>query len=60
MTTYIVPAHLSNIRLDKALAELAEISRSKAATLIKAGNISVGGKAIMETDYKLQENDEIR
>ena len=59
MTTYIVPAHLSNIRLDKALAELAEISRSKAATLIKAGNISVGGKAIMETDYKLQENDEI-
>jgi len=55
----LTPEHLINIRLDKALAELASISRTKAASEIKAGNIQVNNIVHTDVRYKMQQNDEI-
>ena len=47
-------------RLDKFLAGLIpEVSRGKIQKAIKDGLVLVGGKKIIETDFQLQENDEV-
>ena len=42
----VVPADLAGTRVDAGLAQLMEISRSQAATLIAEGNVSSNGKAV--------------
>jgi 23S rRNA pseudouridine1911/1915/1917 synthase len=39
----VVPEHLAGARIDAALSELTPLSRSRAAALIKAGNVKIGG-----------------
>lgn len=46
----------SGIRLDKALADLTELSRSQANEAIKNGNILVNGKAV-KAKYSVKEGD---
>lgn len=46
----------SGIRLDKALADLTELSRSQANEAIKNGNIFVNGKAV-KAKYSVKEGD---
>lgn len=46
----------SGIRLDKALADLTELSRSQAKEAIKNGNILVNGKAV-KAKYSVKEGD---
>lgn len=55
----IVPPHISNIRIDKALAELSGISRTKIAAAVTNGTVTVNGKVILDLKHKLQENDEV-
>lgn len=54
----LVPPHLANIRIDKALAELSGISRTKIAAAITNSNITINGQIITDLKHKLQENDE--
>lgn len=53
------PLHLIGIRLDKAVAEIAEISRTKAAEAIRAGNILVNGIVNCDLKYKMYEGDQV-
>lgn len=55
----IVPPHIANIRIDKALAELSGISRTKIAAAVTNGTVIVNGQIIYDLKHKLQENDEI-
>ena len=42
----VVPADLAGTRVDAGLAQLMDVSRSQAATLIAEGNVSSNGKAV--------------
>ena len=53
------PSHLINIRLDKALAEIADISRTKAAAAIRDEKVKINGVINADVKYKMQENDEV-
>ena len=55
----LTPPHLIGIRLDKALAELAELSRTKAAAAIREEKVKINGVINLDVSYKMQENDEI-
>lgn len=55
----LTPEHLINIRLDKALAELASISRTKAASSIRDNKVKINNVVNTDVSYKMQENDEI-
>ena len=55
----LTPPHLIDIRLDKALAELAELSRTKAAAAIRDEKVKINGVINLDVSYKMQENDEI-
>lgn len=53
------PIHLIDMRLDKAIAELAEISRTKAAAAIRGAKIKINGNVNIDVKYKLQEHDTV-
>ena len=57
--TFQTPIHLIDMRLDKALAELADISRTKAAAAIRDDKVKINGIVNADVKYKLQENDEV-
>jgi 23S rRNA pseudouridine1911/1915/1917 synthase len=46
-------------RLDKILAQKLEVSRNQVEKLVKDGLVSVNGKSITKTSFKVSENDEI-
>ncbi|HEX3946335.1 MAG TPA: RluA family pseudouridine synthase [Acidimicrobiales bacterium] len=47
MTTVLVPALLDGVRVDRAVALLAEVSRSRAAELVGEGRVSVDGRPVV-------------
>ena len=55
----LTPDHLINIRLDKALAELADISRTKAAAAIRDSKVQINNVINVDVKYKMQANDEV-
>jgi 23S rRNA pseudouridine1911/1915/1917 synthase len=46
-------------RLDKILAQKLEVSRNQVEKLVKDGLVSVNGKSVTKTSFKVSENDEI-
>jgi 23S rRNA pseudouridine1911/1915/1917 synthase len=46
-------------RLDKILAQKLDVSRNQVEKLVKDGLVSVNGKSITKTSFKVSENDEI-
>jgi len=46
-------------RIDKILAETLDVSRNQVEKLIKDGLVSVNGKTITKTSYKIEEGDEV-
>jgi 23S rRNA pseudouridine1911/1915/1917 synthase len=52
-----VPALLDGVRVDRAIALLAGISRAEAATLVGQGHVSVGGKPIHARSRVLRAGD---
>ncbi|MDD3498989.1 MAG: S4 domain-containing protein, partial [Sulfurovum sp.] len=46
-------------RIDKILAETLDISRNQIEKLIKDGLVSVNGKTVTKTSFKVEEGDEI-
>lgn len=56
---YIIENEDIGVRLDVFLARLADITRSRAGTLIKEGNAKVNGKAETKAGYALRSGDEI-
>lgn len=57
MTTVEVPAALGGERLDRAVAMVGEVSRSRAATVIAEGGVEVNGRAITTRSHRLAEGD---
>jgi 23S rRNA pseudouridine1911/1915/1917 synthase len=46
-------------RLDKILAQKLDVSRNQVEKLVKDGLVSVNGKSVTKTSFKVSENDEI-
>ena len=46
-------------RIDKILAEALEVSRNQIEKLIKEGLVSVNGKAVVKTSFKVETGDEV-
>jgi 23S rRNA pseudouridine1911/1915/1917 synthase len=53
----IVPEHLSNLRLDKVIAALFGITRTKAQELVKTSNVTLNNKICTDASLKIREND---
>ena len=51
--TVVVPASLDGVRVDRAVALLADVSRSAVDTLVAAGQVSVDGKAVTNRSTRL-------
>jgi 23S rRNA pseudouridine1911/1915/1917 synthase len=60
MTTIEVPDGLAGERLDRAIALLADISRSSAATLVAGGGVEVNDAVITQRSHRLATGDELR
>jgi 23S rRNA pseudouridine1911/1915/1917 synthase len=52
--TFIIPENLANNRLDKALSELSDLSRSKLKEYIEQGAVTVNNIAILDASYKVK------
>ncbi|MCC2646854.1 MAG: Ribosomal large subunit pseudouridine synthase RluD subfamily protein [Rickettsiaceae bacterium] len=52
--TFIIPENLANYRLDKALAELSILSRSKLKEYIEQGTVIVNNIAIKDAAFKVK------
>ncbi|MDF2965872.1 MAG: pseudouridine synthase [Rickettsiaceae bacterium] len=52
--TFIILENLANYRLDKALAEISELSRTKLKEYIENGFVRVDNKTVNDTNYKVK------
>jgi 23S rRNA pseudouridine1911/1915/1917 synthase len=55
-----VPAALAGLRLDRAVAMLADLTRADAAARVDSGAVRIGGLEIRDRAHKLREHDELR
>lgn len=56
--TYIIEEDQSDTRIDKVIFECdADLSRSHAEQLVKAGKVTVNGTAVLKTSYKVKKDD---
>jgi 23S rRNA pseudouridine1911/1915/1917 synthase len=60
MTTVLVPDGLAGERLDRAIAMLADVSRSSAAALVDEGAVEVNGQVVRQRSHRLVTGDELR
>ena len=57
---YTVSDDQTNLRIDKFLSEESEeLSRSYIQKIITGGNVSVNGRAVLKSNYRLKENDRV-
>jgi 23S rRNA pseudouridine1911/1915/1917 synthase len=55
----VVPAALEGVRLDRAVALLASVSRSEAAQLLATGAVRLGGEAVADRSRRLRAGERI-
>jgi 23S rRNA pseudouridine1911/1915/1917 synthase len=53
----VVPRALDGQRLDRAVAMIADYSRSEAAALVDAGSVRIGGRAVTSRSHRVAEGD---
>jgi 23S rRNA pseudouridine1911/1915/1917 synthase len=58
--TIEVPASLHGVRVDRAVAMVADVSRAAAATIIEEGRVSVDGQAVVIAKLILKEGSSLR
>ena len=51
----VVPASLAGVRVDRAVALLADVSRSSVDILVAAGRVTIDGRAVTSRSTRLVE-----
>jgi 23S rRNA pseudouridine1911/1915/1917 synthase len=59
-TEVVVPALLSGVRVDRAVAMVADVSRAEAATLVATGGVAVDGRVVTSRSTLLTEGAVLR
>ena len=54
-----VPSALGGVRLDRAVALLADVTRAEAARVVDAGGVALGGKTVRDRARRLREHDRL-
>lgn len=54
-----IPAALAGVRVDRAVALLADVTRAEATALVDGGSVAIGGRVVSDRTRRLREHDRL-